>query len=248
MADNVTGVSAGSGDITGSLTTTTGTFAFASTPVVVLAPVITVSAPSGAPAAIITINGSGFAAAGFQTLVLVDGAPVGNVTSVSATQITAQMPTLMAGTYGRELGVGGVLSNKDAWTQTADFDEAATEPNDALGHEAPISASFNFSGTTDLTTDPEDLFKFTVSEDSLVIDLTASFTSGSDLDFLIYPIGAADPGSYAEDLCGPYDLATGANPGSGVCTLGAAGTYTLEVIHYAGGPTSYTIKGTIRTP
>jgi hypothetical protein len=242
-----TGQSAGTADITGSVTTTTGTFDFAAVPVVVLAPQITVSSPSTAPAATITINGVGFAAAGFETLVLVDGAPVGNVVSVSSTQITAQMPTLMAGPYDLEVSVGGVVSNTDTWTQTADFNEAATEPNNDVGEEAPISASFDFSGTTDITTDLSDLFKFTVTTDSLVMDLTVTFTSGSDIDAAIYPIGAQNPGDYAVDACDGA-LSTSHNPETGVCKLGTAGTYTLEIFNYAGGPTSYTVKGTIRKP
>ena len=240
-----TGVGAGTANISGSVTTTAGVFAFAAASVTVLDPQITVSSPTGAAGATITINGTGLAATGFETQVLVDGAPVGNVTSVSATQVMAQMPTLVAGTYDLEVVVGGVVSNVDSWTQLADFVELATEPNDAQGQEAPISASFEFSGTADETTDFSDLFEFTVSADDLVIDLKLSWGDASDIDVLIYPKGAQDPGDYAEDVCG-FDLSSLSNPEVGVCTLGDAGTYTLEIVHYGTGPTTYTVKGTIR--
>jgi hypothetical protein len=142
--------------------------------------------------------------------------------------------------------VGGVPSNVDTWTQTGEFDEAGTEPNDGVGQEAPIGASFEFSGTADEDTDFDDLFQFVVTGDDYVLELELVWGDGNDLDALVYPIGAADPGTYAEDLCGPYDLASLANPESGVCTLGAAGTYTLEIMHYGTGPTTYTVRGRIR--
>jgi hypothetical protein len=241
----VTGVASGTADISGSVTTSEGVFAFAATPVTVLDPQVTTSAPTGAAGAVITIDGTGLAAADFETQVLVDGAPVGNVTSVSATQIMAQMPTLLAGTYDLEVVVGGVVSNADTWTQLVDFVELATEPNDGQGQEAPISASFEFSGTADETTDFSDLFEFTVSADGLVIDLELAWGDGNDLDVLIYPKGAQDPGDYDEDAC-EFDLSSLANPESGTCTLGVAGTYTLEILHYGTGPTTYTVTGTIR--
>jgi len=240
-----TGVSGGTADIGGSVTTSDGVFAFAAAPVTVLAPQVTTAAPSGAAGTIITIDGTGFAATGFETQVLVDGAPVGNVTSVSATQVMAQMPTLVAGTYDLEVAVGGVASNTDTWTQLADFVEVGTEPNDGQGQEAPISASFEFSGSVDQTTDFSDLFEFTVSADDLVIELELAWGDGNDLDVLIYPKGAQDPGDYAEDACS-FDLSSLSNPEVGVCTLGAAGTYTLEILHYGTGPTVYMVKGIIR--
>lgn len=240
-----TGVGAGTANITGSVTTTAGVFAFAAASVTVLDPRVAAAAPTGAAGAVIVINGTGLAATGFETQVLIDGAPVGNVTAVSAGQVTAQMPTLVAGTYDLEVVVGGVVSNADTWTQNANFNEAGTEPNDAQGEEAPISASFEFSGSADEATDFSDLFEFTVSADDLVIDLELSWADASDIDVLIYPKGAQDPGDYAEDACG-FDLSSLAKPEVGVCTLGDAGTYTLEIVHYGTGPTTYTVKGTIR--
>lgn len=240
-----TGVGSGTADISGTVTTSEGVFLFAAVPVTVLDPQVTASTPTGLPGATITINGTGLAAAGFETVVLVDGAPVGNVTAASPTQVTAQMPTLLAGTYDLEVSVGGIVSNADTWTQTLDYVELAGEPNDAQGQEAPISASFEFSGTADETLDFSDLFEFTVSADGLVIDLELAWGDNNDLDVLIYPKGAQDPGDYAEDAC-EFDLSTLSNPESGTCTLGDAGTYTLEILHYGTGPTTYTVKGTIR--
>lgn len=242
-----TGVAGGKSSISGSVTTSEGVLAVPAVQVTVLAPQITASAPSSAAGSIITINGAGLADPDFVTAVLVDGAPVGNVTSASATQVTAQMPTLLAGTYDLEVSVGGVVSNTDSWTQTANFDEAATEPNDAQGQEAPISASFKFSGAADFDTDYFELFQFTVSEDNVVIALELAFGgAGSDFDALIYPKGAQDPGTYSEDTCG-FALSTGASPEKGDCTLGAAGTYVLEIVWYAGaGTTTWTATGTIK--
>jgi hypothetical protein len=240
-----TGVAAGAATITGSVTTSAGVFALAGAPITVLAPVVTMSAPSGVAGAVITIDGTGLASAGFDTKVLVDGAAVGNVISVSGNQIMAQMPTLMAGAYDLEVSVGGVVSNTDTWTQTGNFDEAATEPNDDQGQETPISASFVFSGTADEDTDFSDLFEFTVSADGLVIDLELAWGDGNDLDVLIYPKGAQNPGDYAEDAC-DFDLSSLARPEVGVCTLGDAGVYVLEILHYGTGPTMYTVTGVIR--
>ena len=61
-----------------------------------------------------------------------------------------------------------------------------------------------------------------------------------DLDVIIYPIGTVDPGTYGDDLCG-YGAATLDNPETATCELGDAGTYTVEVMHYGTGPTTYTV-------
>ncbi|MGH7341974.1 MAG: hypothetical protein ACREKH_15900, partial [Candidatus Rokuibacteriota bacterium] len=83
----VTGVAGGAVSVTGSVTTTAGVVAFGATPATVLDPQVTASGPSGAPGASITIGGSGLAATGFETLVLVDGVVAGNITALSATSI-----------------------------------------------------------------------------------------------------------------------------------------------------------------
>lgn len=242
----VTGVASGSTSISGTVTTTQGVLALGATPAAVLNPLITLGSPSSAPGAMVTINGTGLASSGFETLVLVDGAVAANVTSVSATSVSVQMPTLVAGTYDLEITVGGVVSNTDTWTQVGNFAEGGTEPNDDPGQEAPISSSFEFSGTANEATDFSDLFRFTVTGDDFVLDLELVWGDGNDLDVLVYPIGAQDPGDYSdEDTCG-LGLSSLANPESGECTLGAAGVYTLEILHYGTGPTTYTVRGTIR--
>jgi hypothetical protein len=242
----VTGVSAGVADISGDVTTSEGTFAFGSAPATVLAPVLTLASPTSGPGGTVVIAGVGLAAPGFETLVLVDSGVVGHITTLTSTAITVDMPTMTAGTYDLQVTVGGVPSNVDTWTQTGEYDEAASEPNDNPGEEAPITTSFEFSGTADEDTDFDDLFQFEVDGDDFVLELELIWGDGNDLDALVYPIGAADPGTYAEDLCGPYELASLANPESGVCPLGDAGTYTLEIMHYGTGPTTYTIRGRIR--
>lgn len=239
----VTAVGSGLANVTGSV----GGLAFGPAPAEVLNPVITPATPSSAPGATVTINGTGLAAvtAGIPTFVLVDGAIVGNITVVSSSQIDAVMPTLVAGTYDLEVNVGGIISNADSWTQVGDFDEAASEPNDAQGQEVPITGSFEFSGTADETTDFSDLFEFTVTEDNLVVDLELAWGDDSDIDLTIYPKGAQDPGTYVVGNCG-YALSSVANPETGECPLATAGTYTLEIVHYGTGPTTYTVKGRIR--
>jgi hypothetical protein len=241
----VTGIAAGTVNVTGTVTTTAGALSVGTTPATVLFPQITASAPASAPGATLVIAGTGLASPGFETLVLVDGAVAGNITSATANAVTVQMPTLVPGTYDLEITVGGVISNTDAWTQVGAFAEAGTEPNDDTGQEAPISSSFAFSGTADQATDFSDLFQFTVTGDDFVLDLELAWGDGNDLDVLIYPIGAQVPGTYSEDTCG-FGLSSLANPESGSCELGAAGVYTLEILHYGAGPTTYTVKGTIR--
>jgi hypothetical protein len=241
----VTGVSAGAINVTGSVTTTQGVLAVGAVPATVLAPVVTAANPSTGPGALLTINGSGLTAAGFETLVLVDGFVAGNITAASASSVTVRMPTFLPGAHDLEVSVGGVVSNTDTWTQTGSFNEAGSEPNDDPGQEALIGASFEFSGSADEDTDFSDLFQFVVSGDDFEIDLRLVWGDGNDLDVLIYPIGAQDPGDYSEDTCG-FALSSLANPESGTCTLGAAGTYTLEVLHYGSGPTTYTVRGRIR--
>jgi hypothetical protein len=243
----VKGVAGGIANVSGTVTTSEGVLSYAAVPATVLAPVITLAGPSGAPGATITINGTGLASAGFLTQVLVAGSPVGNVISATPTAVTVQMPTLLVAAYSLEVSVGGVLSsNADTWTQTSAYNETATEPNGALGQETPIGASFMFQGSADETTDFGDLFQFEVTEDNVTIDLVLSWGDANDLDALIYPIGTVNPGTYGDDLCGPYELATLANPESGTCQLGAAGIYTLEIMHYGTGPTTYTVTGTIQ--
>jgi len=241
----VTGVAAGISNISGSATTSTGALPWGPVTVTVLDPVITPATPTTATGANYTINGTGLAATGFLTEVLVNGDPVGNVVSASATAVNVDLPTLEPGGYTLTVSVGGVGSNVDSWTVNTSFDEAASEPNDDIGQEAQITSGWAFDGSGDFTTDFSDLFKFTVSEDDLIIDMTLSFVDGAnDLDALIYTIGGQSPGSYAVDDCA-FHLSTLANPEVGQCDLGDAGEYTLEILTW-GGPTAYTVTATFQ--
>jgi len=238
----VTGVAAGTVAITGDITTTEGTFAYASTPATVLAPVITpTTAQSGASGSTITINGTGLAATGFETLVLVDGAVLGNILTVSATQITAQAPLFDApGTWDLEVSVGGVVSNTDTWTQTNTFDELATEDNDFVLGGTPIPASLPLRVSGAFIAEPvdavttgagNDYYAFTLSADA-TIRVVFTWVGGPDNDVLM--VDAAFTGWQ----CG-FAGATGANPEDFTCDL-AAGDYMLILDNYDQVDATYT--------
>jgi len=181
-----TAVVPGSADITASVTTTGGTFVLGAAPANVFDPQLTVASPSGGFATNITINGTGLTAAGFATDVLVDGKKLGNLISVSNTQIVAQAPTFgTAGTWDLEVSVGGVLSNKDTWTQVGDFDPAAFVPANDLPETAPqISVPALFTGQFSGTAFVNDFFRFTLSDDQSV-RFQISWTPAKDLDFIL---------------------------------------------------------------
>ena len=238
----VTGVAAGTVDITGDITTTEGTFAYVSTPATVLNPVITpTTTPSGASGSTITINGTGLAAAGFTTLVLVDGAVLGNILTVSATQITAQAPLFDApGTWDLEVSVGGVVSNTDTWTQTNTFDELATEDNDFVLGGTPIPASLPLRVSGAFIAEPvdavttgagNDYYAFTLSADA-TIHVVFTWVGGPDNDVLM--VDAAFTGWQ----CG-FAGATGANPEDFTCDLDA-GDYMLILDNFDQVDATYT--------
>ena len=237
----VTGVAAGTVDITGDITTTEGVFAYASTPATVLNPVVTPATPSGASGSTITINGTGLAATGFTTLVLVDGAVLGNILTVSATQITAQAPLFDApGTWDLEVSVGGVVSNTDTWTQTNTFDELATEDNDFVLGGTPIPASLPLRVSGAFIAEPvdavttgagNDYYAFTLSADA-TIHVVFTWVGGPDNDVLM--VDAAFTGWQ----CG-FAGATGANPEDFTCDL-AAGDYMLILDNYDLADATYT--------
>jgi hypothetical protein len=230
----VTGVAAGSVDITGSVETTGGTFDLGSSPATVLAPVITAAAPSGGFGSTITINGIGLMAAGFETRVLVDGLAVGDITVISDTEIEARMPTFdMPGTSDLEVSVGGILSsNADTWEQTDSFDEAATEPNDLVlgGTPADVSLPLQVSGAFSAEPiDPDvfgagnDYFQFTLAQDA-TIHVLFEWTGGPDND--AYVTDAA----FTDFQCG-FAGATGNVPEDFTCDL-AAGDYFLILSNF----------------
>lgn len=253
----VVGVGSGTTDVSGFVTTTAGDIVFGPAPALVLNPIISGISPSSGPAAdAATISGSGFdfSAAGFETAVLVDGTPLGNITVVADNQIDVEMPTLRAGTYDVQVDVGGVLSNVDAWTQTADFAEGGTEPaNDLPGTAPGVSMPFDFFGTTG-GSDVEDMFVFTLTSESS-LDINLGWDTGKDFDVLVYAIADAIPfdtvgfSNYGLDQCEATG-ATSANPEHASCTDLAPGTYVLHVIDFDGAfgdgtATSWTATGTI---
>ena len=184
----VTGVASGVTEISGVATTSTGPLPWGPVDATVLDPVITPATPSGAYGSTITINGSGFVAAGFETLVLVDGDALANILTLSATQITAQAPTLgTAGATILEVSVGGVASNADSWTQVGVFDPMTLWPAAGLTAETaiPISVPATFSGSFAGTVNTDQYFRFTVS-DTTDVNFTISWTPAKDLDLLAY--------------------------------------------------------------
>lgn len=224
----VTGVASGSVDITGSVETSEGILDFGSAPATVLNPIVTAAAPSGGFASTITINGSGFVAAGFLTSVLVDGTALGNINVISDTEIEAQMPTFdIPGTFDLEVNVGGVLSNTDTWEQTDTFDEGATEDNDFVLGGTPIAASLPLRVTGSFSGEPiddvvfgagNDYFQFTLTEDR-TIHVLFEWMGGPDNDAYVTDAAFTD---FQCDFAG----ATGAVPEDFTCDL-AAGDYFL---------------------
>jgi hypothetical protein len=238
----VTGVAAGTADITGSVTTSEGVFAFAATPVTVLDPQVTSTVLASAAGGTVTILGSGFTAAGFTTDVLLDGEKLGNFTVDSDGQITAQMGTFgTAGALDVEVSVGGVLSNAATWTQAADFDELEAV-NDAPGTAPAIAAPFEFAGAFEGAPEEDDFFVFTLSKSAtIVIDL--DWSPAKDLDILV------TTGGFSGFVC--TNGATGARPERATCALNA-GTYYLWLNDFdadANGnttPVTYTVTGRIQ--
>lgn len=240
----VTGQGAGTADITGTVTTTVGDFAFGPAIATVLDPIATgVTPPSGAPGIAASINGTGLAAAGFDTEVTVDDLTLGDVDVVSATQVDALMPTFgAAGDYDVVVSVGGVAGSPVTWTQVGVFDEAASEPNDDpdQGQESSTTVPFEFDGTF-ADGDIDDFFRFTVSREvTLVIDL--DWNNDKDLDILV------TDGAFTAFVC--TDGATGAKPEQSVCHLPAAGEYLLWLEDFDAAlgdlsPVTYTVTGAI---
>ncbi len=181
-------VGAGTANVTGTVMTTAGDFALGPATVTVLNPIIGSLTPSsGPPASVTTISGSGFSAAGFETLVLVDGKILGNITVVSDNQIDAQMPTLgTGGTFDVQVTVGGIPSGMDTWTQVGGFDPANSEPANEVPETAPvISLPANFSGSFAGTTAVYDMFRFTLADDATVF-VTISWAPAKDLDWILF--------------------------------------------------------------
>jgi hypothetical protein len=238
----VTGIVAGSINVTGTATTTAGVLALGATPATVLAPQLTSTVLASGAGATVSITGTGLSSTGFVTQVLVDGTPLGNITVVSANQIDARMPTFGTdGTFDVEVTVGGVASNTGTWTQSGGFNENEAV-NDDPGTAPVITAPFEFTGAFEGAPEEDDFFLFTVTSDvTLVIDL--SWNPAKDLDILVTDVGVTTV------VCS--DGATGARPEQSVCVL-TAGTYILwlnDFDAFANGdttPVTYTVTGRIQ--
>ena len=183
----VFGQVSGVANITGTVTTSQGVFPFGPAAATVLTPIIGSITPSSGPfASLVTIAGNSFLAPGFETLVLLDGKALGNITVVSDNQINAQMGTYgTSGAHTLEVTVGGVPSNTDTWTQVGGFDPANSEPANEVPATAPsISLPASFSGIFSGIIAVNDFFIFTLSADATV-EITISWSPAKDLDLCL---------------------------------------------------------------
>ena len=245
----VTAVAPGTANISGTVTTTGGVFAYGPAPVVVLAPVVTgISTATGFVGTAVTISGTGLAAVGFDTEVLVDGAAVsgdvaapGFVQSVTDTDVVILMPDLGSANDAFEVGisVGGVEAD-DTFTYTQLADARQDEPaNDNPATATPITFPLDAVGSYE-GADIDDFHLFTTTGPAtIVIDLDWDDHS-VDLDILV-----TDEGVTAF-VC--FDGATGAAPEVSTCEIPAAGNYQLWLNNYSGPdhPTSYRVKAVVQ--
>jgi hypothetical protein len=245
----VTAVAPGTANISGTVTTSTGPYDFGPAPVVVLQPTVTgISTETGFVGTEVTISGSGLAAAGFDTEVLIDGASVsgdvaapGFVVSVTETDVVILMPDLGNANDAFEVGisVGGVVAAETfTYTQLADArqDEPANDnPATATPITFPLDAVGSYEGL-----DVDDFHLFTTTGPAtIVIDLDWDDHS-VDLDILVVDEGVT------AFVC--FDGATGAAPEVSVCEIPAAGNYQLWLNNYSGPdhPTSYRVKAVVQ--
>ena len=245
----VTGVSPGGANVSGTVTTSQGDFTYGPASVVVLSPNVSGIAPvAGSVGAEITISGTGLAAAGFDTEVLVDGATIsgdvaspGFVVSADETSVVVLMPDL--GNAGDEfevgVSVGGVVA-PETFTYTQATDAAADEPaNDDPATPTPITFPVDLVNSFEgADVDDFHLFSATAGQ-TVVIDLDWDDHS-VDLDILV------TDGAFTAFVC--FDGATGAAPEVSVCEIPADGTYLLWINNYSGPdhPTSYRMQADVQ--
>jgi len=237
----VAGVSPGTANISGSVTTSEGPLAFGPAPVVVLAPFMIGLAPvNGFVGTVVQITGTGLVATGFDTDVTVDGAAVDPIFIISATdtQIDAFMPDVGDANDQVEIGaaVGGVPTPTTI-TYTQLGDGAADEPaNDDPSTPTVIPIPSDLVGSFE-GNDVDDFYLVTLAADgTFTVDLDWDDHS-VDLDILI-----DDEGLPFAFPCG-FDGATGAAPEQHVCTV-PAGNYLVWINNYSGpaSPTSYRLE------
>ena len=232
----VTTVGAGTANISGDVTTTEGTFPYGPGAVVVLAPSVTGIAPAaGTVGTALTITGVNLTAAGFETLVTVDGAAMDEMfyVTVAETQIDVLVPDL--GNNGDEFEIGVSVGGVPApvtftYTQTANA--AADEPaNDNPGTATVLALPADLVGSFE-GADVDDFYLVTVGGE-FTVDLDWDDHS-VDLDILI-----DDENNGNTFPCG-FDGASSAAPEQHVCTV-PAGNYLVWINNFSGAdhPTSY---------
>jgi hypothetical protein len=241
---DVTTVAPGGADISGTVTTSEAVFNYGPASIVVLSPSVTgISTATGFVGTAVTISGTGLAAAGFDTEVLIDGSAVtgdvaapGFVQSVSDTDVTILMPDLGNANDAFEVGisVGGVVA-AETFTYTQLADAAEDEPANDNGATPTVIT---------LPTDKVGSFEGIDVDDYHLIAVTGAFTvdldwddHSVDLDILI-----DDETNGFSFPCG-FDGATGAAPEQHVCDV-PAGNYLIWINNYSGPdhPTSYRLE------
>ena len=245
----VTALTPGIANISGTVTTSTGAYAFGPAPVVVLAPSVTgISTATGFVGTEVTISGTGLAAAGFDSEVLIDGSSVsgdvaapGFVVSVTDTDVVILMPDLGNSNDAFEVGisVGGVVA-AETFTYTQLADAAEDEPaNDNPATATPITFPLDKVGSFEgIEVDDFHLFSATAGQ-TIVIDLDWDDHS-VDLDILV------TDAAVSAFVC--FDGATGAAPEVSTCEITADGDYQLWINNYSGAdhPTSYRLKAEVQ--
>ncbi len=239
---DVTGVAPGAANISGTVTTSTGVYPYGPASVVVLAPSVTGIAPAtGTVGDAITISGTGLAAVGFDTEVLVDGsattgdvAAPGFVLSVTETDVVILMPDLGNTNDEFEVGisVGGVEA-AETFTYTQLADAAADEPaNDNPATATPITFPLDKVGSYEAV-DVDDFHLFSATAGQILVTDLDWDDHSVDLDILI------TDDAVTAFVC--FDGATGAAPEVSVCEFAADGNYQLWINNYSGPfhPTSY---------
>jgi hypothetical protein len=242
-------VGTGFANISGTVTTSEGVFAWGPASILGADPVLTtITPPNGGPAASVTLTGTGFVD-GFTTVYAqLSGTDelmiLGNYTVDSETQITAQMPTFsIAGTFEIQVEVGGVFSPAQTYTQDVGFVEDATEPNSLPNGDpvAPVSLPLEISGSMvgelvdGFFGGMTDWLEFNLSEDR-TIRAVFDWVDGPDKDLYFIDTG------FNVFVCGQAG-ATGAKPEIVTCNVDSTlGGINAIPENYDGVDSAYTIS------
>ena len=237
------GLSGGESNITGTVTLTDGTeIDFGTARAVVLSPAITTVTPNtGQPGDVVVISGTGLQAAGFTTLVFLNGVDITRfVDLITPTAITLDMPA--GPTNGEQaitVSVGGVSSNEGSFDQTTTTDAYSPEnedPSTAPLVTFPIDLVGTFDGPLN-----EDWYQIVLAERS-TLTFRLDWGGSKDLDLLFF-------NSAASGLVCSTAGATSAHPENASCTMNA-GTYLVYVNDYSNSAdgdqslVSYELRGT----